>query len=139
VDDIRTATLLFNLKELGISKEVLCKAAQLSEVELAHRDKNAGSPISKGSTLACAMRRAISILVTERQLRQTGGRTDGAVLEVQVLGLAEEYEALVSGQRGSQMSPTQAGARADPAIERRLRFAGSGQLRPGLRRKYHRG
>jgi response regulator RpfG family c-di-GMP phosphodiesterase len=37
VEDIRTAALLFNMfnmKEMGITNEVLCKAAQLSQEEL---------------------------------------------------------------------------------------------------------
>ena len=107
-DDIRTAALLFNLKELGITNEVLSKAAQASEVELARGEKKRSRSISKGGSLAGSIRRAIPIFLTERQLRQTGGRTDGAPLEVQILALAEEYEALISGQRGAKMSPSQA-------------------------------
>ena len=107
LNDIRTAALLFNLKELGITNEVLCKAAQVSEDGL---ERGEGSEIiSKGSTAAGSMRRAIGIFLTERQLRQTGGRTEGAALEVQIVGLAEEYEGLISGQRGTKMSPAQAG------------------------------
>lgn len=34
IEDIRTAALLFNMKDLGITNEVLCKAAQVSEEEL---------------------------------------------------------------------------------------------------------
>jgi len=109
VEDIRTAALLSNLKELGITNEVLCKAAQVSEVELARGEKKESRLISKGSSLAGSIRRAIPIFLTERQLRQMGGRIDGASLEVQILGLAEEYEALISGQRGTKMSPSQAG------------------------------
>ena len=109
VDDIRTAALLFNLKELGITNEVLCKAAQVSEVELARGEKKGSRSISKGSAPAGSIRRAIPIFLTERQLRQTGGRTDAAPLEVQIIGLAEEYEALINGDRGSKMSPSQAG------------------------------
>jgi len=55
LNDIRTAALLFNLKELGITNEVLCKAAQVSEDGL---ERGEGSEIiSKGSTAAGSMRR----------------------------------------------------------------------------------
>jgi HD-GYP domain-containing protein (c-di-GMP phosphodiesterase class II) len=47
--------------------------------------------------------------MAERQLRQNGTKADDAPLEVQILVLAEEYEALTSGQRGAKMSPAQAG------------------------------
>lgn len=106
VDDIRTAALLFNLKELGITNEVLCKAAQVSQNDLAKNKQRraAGKDIISGN----AIRRAIPIFLNERQLRQTGGKIEDAELEVQILSLADEYEALISGERGTKMSPSQA-------------------------------
>ena len=56
-----------------------------------------------------SLRRAIPIFLSERQLRQDGGAPEDTSLEVQILSLAEEYEALTSGQRGTKMSPAQAG------------------------------
>lgn len=106
VDDIRTAALLFNLKELGITNEVLCKAAQVSEDELTQKKR--GIAAAKGGVSANAIHRAIPIFLSERQLRQKGGEIDEAPLEVQILSLADEYEALISGERGTKMSPSQA-------------------------------
>jgi HD-GYP domain-containing protein (c-di-GMP phosphodiesterase class II) len=105
MDDIRTAALLFNLKELGITNEVLCKAAQVSEDDLAKKQRRG---TSKGGVSANAIRRAIPIFLSERQLRQTGGKIEDAELEVQILSLADEYEALISGERGTKLSPSQA-------------------------------
>jgi hypothetical protein len=107
VEDIRTAALLFNVKELGITNEVLCKAAQISQEDL--RQGKAGKAISKASATAGSLRRAIPIFLSERQLRQTGSKPDEASFEVQILVLAEEYESLISGQRGTKVSPSQAG------------------------------
>jgi len=107
-DDVRTAALLFNLKEIGISNEVLCKAAQVSAEDLA-RGRRASQSVPKEVPSGNAVRRAIPIFLTERQLRQTGGKIDEASLEIQVLSIAEEYEALISGERGTKMSPSQAG------------------------------
>lgn len=106
VDDIRTAALLFSLKELGITNEVLCKAAQVSEVELMKKQQGRG--VRNDSVSSNAILRAIPIFLTERQLRQTGGKIEGAELEVQILSLADEYESLISGERGTKMSPAQA-------------------------------
>lgn len=107
LEDIRTAGLLFNMKELGISNEVLIKAAQVSEDELRSGRKTRKSSL-KGGAMGNSLRRAIPIFLSERQLRQDGGKPEDAPLEVQILSLAEEYEALTTGQRGTKLSPSQA-------------------------------
>ncbi len=109
VEDICTAALLFNMKEMGITNEVLCKAAQVSQEELQQAMQNRGKAQSKAGAMSGSLRRAIPIFLSERQLRQNGGKPDDASFEVQVLVLAEEYEALTSGERGAKMSPAQAG------------------------------
>ena len=109
VEDIRTAALLFNMKELGIANEVLVKAAQVSEEDLRAKKQDRGRALSKAAATGGSLRRAIPIFLSERQLRQAGTKPDQESLEVQILVLAEEYEALTSGQRGAKMSPSQAG------------------------------
>jgi hypothetical protein len=109
VEDIRTAALLFNMKELGITNEVLLKAAQLSQDDLQQGKQSRDRVISKGSGVGGSLRRSIPIFLEERQLRQSGSKPEDASFEVQILVLAEEYEALISGQRGTKMSPSQAG------------------------------
>lgn len=109
IEDIRMAALLFNMKELGITNEVLCKAAQVSQEDLRQAIQNQGKAKTKDAALSGSLQRAIPIFLAERQLRQIGGKPEGASLEVQILVLAEEYEALTAGQRGAKMSPSQAG------------------------------
>ena len=109
IEDVRTAALLFNMKELGISNEVLCKAAQVSQEDLHQAMQNRGRSASNSSAAGGSLRRAIPIFLSERQLRQTGGKPEDASFEVQVLALAEEYEGLTTGERGAKMSPSQAG------------------------------
>lgn len=107
LEDIRTAALLFNMKELGITNEVLIKAAQVSEEDLRTGKRNRKSALN-GGAMGNSLRRAIPIFLSERQLRQEGGKPENASLEVQILSLAEEYEALTTGQRGTKLSPSQA-------------------------------
>ncbi|HVN21799.1 MAG TPA: hypothetical protein VMU05_23640, partial [Dongiaceae bacterium] len=107
VEDIRTAALLFNMKDLGITNEVLIKAAQISAEEL-RQSKHKRPLNSKAGAVGGSLRRAIPIFLSERQLRQEGGKPENASFEVQILSLAEEYEALTTGQRGTKMSPSQA-------------------------------
>jgi hypothetical protein len=96
------------MKDLGITNEVLCKAAQVSQEDLQPGGRNRKT-VSKGAAMAGSLRRAIPIFLSERQLRQNGGIPEDAPLEVQILSMAEEYEALTTGQRGAKMSPSQAG------------------------------
>jgi len=109
IEDLRTAALLFKMKELGITTEVLFKAAQVTEEDLTQRTRKRKRPATKASALGGSLRRAIPIFLTERQLRQNGGKIGDSSFEVQILSLAEEYEALISGQSGTKMSPAQAG------------------------------
>ncbi len=109
VEDIRMAALLFNMKDMGISNEVLCKAAQVSHEDLHQAIQNREKTPSKVVATSGSLRRAIPIFLSERKLRQNGGKPEDSSLEVQILVLAEEYEALTSGQRGAKMSPSQAG------------------------------
>ncbi len=108
VEDIRMAALLFNMKEMGISNEVLCKAAQVSREDLDHAMQNRGKAAAKTGATTGSLQRAIPIFLAERVLRQNGGKPEDSSLEVQILVLAEEYEALTSGERGAKMSPSQA-------------------------------
>jgi hypothetical protein len=109
VEDIRMAALLFNMKDMGISNEVLCKAAQVSHEDLDQAMQSRGKAPSKAGATGGSLQRAIPIFLSERMLRQNGGKPEDSSLEVQILVLAEEYEALTSGQRGAKMSPSQAG------------------------------
>ena len=110
VEDIRTAALLFNLKELGISIEVISKAAQGTPEDLRQVRTPSTKQASKES-IGGSLRRAIPIFLAERQLRLDGdgiGVSD-ASFEIQILMLAEEYESLISGNCGTKLAPSQAG------------------------------
>jgi hypothetical protein len=109
VENIRMAALLFNMKDMGITNEVLCKAAQVSQEDLRQGKANRGKTLAKAGATSGSLRSAIPIFLSERQLRQTGTKPEDAPLEVQILVLAEEYESLISGQRGTKVSPSQAG------------------------------
>ena len=119
MEDIRTAALLFNMKELGITNEVLCKAAQVSQDDLQQGKQKRSRPLSGSGATGGSLRRSIPIFLEERQFRQSGGKPDDASFEVQILVLAEEYEALISGQRGAKVSPAQAGQEVLKRAEKR--------------------
>jgi hypothetical protein len=105
IDDLRTAALLQNLNEVGISNDVLYKAANLSqeEVEKGMRKRGKATAQSMGGSL----QRAIPILVAAQQLIKSGNSTADAAVEVQILVMAENYELLTHGP-GKTISPAEA-------------------------------
>ena len=110
VEDIRTAALLHNVSELGISNEILSKAANITQAELdqALRKKGKTKPVSKAKGLSGSLHRVIPILLAEQQLMKTSGVVTTSPFEVQVLAMADEYESLISGRKGRKLPPTQA-------------------------------
>src|SRR5438552_2164442 len=108
IEDVRTAALLRNFNELGISNEILYKAANLSQEELESGLSKRGKAATKAQAMGGSLRRVIPILIAEQQVTKGGGNALEAPMEVQVLIVADDYESLVSGTSGKKMSPAQA-------------------------------
>ncbi len=104
-EDLRTATLLQNLNEVGITNEILYKAADLTHEDVANGMRKRGKAAVQ--TMGGSLRRAIPILVAGQQLIKSGGAAADAPVEVQILVLAENYELLVNGP-GRKLSPEEA-------------------------------
>ena len=104
-EDLRTATLLQNLNEVGITNEILYKAADLTheDVQNGIREREKATVQSMGGSL----QRAIPILVAGQELIKSGNSAADAPVEVQILVLAENYELLVNGP-GRKLSPEEA-------------------------------
>ena len=113
VEDIRTAALLFNLKELGVSIDVISKAAQGTQEDLrtGARPGSAKHGFQSKAAWADLYAARFRFFLCERQLRldNDGVGVGDASFEVQILLLAEEYEALISGNGGAKLAPAQAG------------------------------
>jgi response regulator RpfG family c-di-GMP phosphodiesterase len=108
-EDLRTAALLRNVNEIGISNEILYKAANLSQEEL-ERGMRKGE--SGGATTAQLMggslRRAIPILVAAQQLHGSGASPIDSMIEVQILNLAEKFEARINVAGAGKLTSAQA-------------------------------
>ena len=105
-EDVRTAALLHNIKQLGISHEILYRAANISHDDLIPAQR--GKKATKAEVMGGSLARAIPIFNTHQQLKQSGQSTIDAPLEVQVLAVADAYETLISGADGRKISPQQA-------------------------------
>jgi hypothetical protein len=106
-EDVRTAALLRNVNDLGISNAILYKAANLTQEEV---DKGVRKPggSSEAQAIGGSLQRAIPILAAAQQLNKTGNSPANATVEVQILVLAEKFESLITDTRGGKMAPAQA-------------------------------
>ena len=91
-EDLRTAALLRNVNEIGISNEILYKAANLSQEELEKSMRKGVSGATRAQLMGGSLSRAIPILVAAQQLRSTGANPADALIEVQILNLAEKFD-----------------------------------------------
>jgi len=100
-EDLRTASLLRNVNEIGISNEILYKAANLSAEELEQGMRKAGgSKATQAQLMGGSLRRAIPILVAAQQLRKEATSPADSIVEVQILNLAEEFESQATAAAG---------------------------------------
>jgi hypothetical protein len=118
-EDLRTAALLRKVNEIGISNELLYKAANLSQEELERAmRKGEGDSATDAQRMGGSLRRAIPILVASQQLHATGANPANCLVEVQILNLAEKFDSQLNGSGAGRMT-------ADQAVEKVTRkFAG---------------
>lgn len=107
-EDVRMAALLRNVNEMGVTNDILCKAANLSASDVDNLQKDNAKADSKARSMSSTLQRAIPIMMTAQQLSKTGATPADTALEVQVLTLAEKFDSLISDSRGGKMSPAQA-------------------------------
>jgi hypothetical protein len=108
-EDLRTAALLRNVNEIGISNEILYKAANLSQEELEKSMRKADNDgATNAQLMGGSLRRAIPILVAAQQLRATGASPADSLVEVQILNLAEKFDAQVNAPGAGKTASAQA-------------------------------
>jgi hypothetical protein len=108
-EDLRTAALLRNVNAIGISNEILYKAANLSQEELEkgmRKGENGGA--TKAQLMGGSLRRAIPILVAAQQLHASGANPADSLIEVQILNLAEKFEVQVNREGAGKTPSAQA-------------------------------
>jgi hypothetical protein len=108
-EDLRTAALLRNVDEIGISHEILYKAANLSQEELEKGMRQSGDQAStKAEVMGGSLRRAIPILVAAQRLNETEASPADSIVEVQILNLAEKFESRLNHGDAGKMTAAQA-------------------------------
>ena len=107
-EDLRTAALLSKVNQIGISNEILYKAANLSEEDLEKgMRKIDDARATNAQLMGGSLRRAIPILVAAQQLNKTDANPANSIVEVQILNLAEKFEALTNAAGLAKMPSSQ--------------------------------
>ena len=107
IELLRSAILLRDLSELGISNDTLYKAADVThdEVVASFRKGNA-SP--RTESVGNAVRRIVPIIVAEQILRDQGARASNVPIEAHILAVADAYQKLTNSSYGNPLSPQMA-------------------------------
>lgn len=107
-EDLRNAALLRNVNEIGISNEILYKAANLSQDELEKGMRRGESGATRAQLMGGSLSRAIPILVAAQQLHAAGASPADALIEVQILNLAEKFDSQVNRAGAGKLTTAQA-------------------------------
>lgn len=111
VEAVRSAALLRDLSKVGISNEILYKAANLTRDEvLASFHKGTKRPDERAQTMGGRLRRVLPIIVAQQILKEQGVRSMNVPMEAHILAVADTYQQLISGSTGKTFSPQQAEA-----------------------------
>lgn len=108
VDLIRSAVLLRDLSKLGISNDILYKAADMSREEVVASFRKPRKADTRTQAVGNSLRRVIPIIVAEQILQAQGARSVNVPIEAHILAVADAYQKLISGANGKPMSPQQA-------------------------------
>jgi hypothetical protein len=109
VELLRSAVLLRDLSELGISNDILYKAADISHAQvLASFRKNQKSD-TRTQAIGNSVRRVLPIIVAQQLLETQGARAMNVPIEAHILAVADAYQKLTSSAYGKALSPEKAG------------------------------
>jgi hypothetical protein len=107
-DLLRSAVLLRGLSQLGITNDILYKAADMSREEVVAALRKPRKTDAGATAAGNALRRVIPIIVAEQIVREQGARAVNVPIEAHILNVADAYQKLISGADGKALSPDQA-------------------------------
>jgi putative nucleotidyltransferase with HDIG domain len=129
VEDVRAAALLHDIGKLDISRDLLYKAARLTEEEYKHMQEHVSKGVSILEPVGGSLRRVIPIVLSHHDKFDGSGynpaRGDEIPLEARIISVADVYDSLTSDRPYRKaMSPFDAkeiivkgsGTDFDPAV-----------------------
>jgi hypothetical protein len=110
VDLLRSAVLLRDLSKIGITNDILYKAADMSRDEVVASFRKPRKADARSQALGNSLRQVIPIIVAQQILQEQGARSVNVPIEAHILAVADAYQKLISGDGGKALSPSQAEA-----------------------------
>ncbi len=108
VELVRSAVLLRDLSKLGLSNDILYKAADMSRDEVVASFRKPRKADPRTQAVGNSLRRVIPIIVAQQIVADQGARSINIPIEAHILAVADAYQRLISGAGGKPMSPYQA-------------------------------
>jgi hypothetical protein len=105
---LRSAVLLRGLSRLGITHDILYKAADMNREEVIASFHKPRQTDASAQAAGNQLRRVIPIIVAEQILQDQGARAVNVPVEAHILAVADAYQKLISGEGGTSVSPDQA-------------------------------
>jgi HD-GYP domain-containing protein (c-di-GMP phosphodiesterase class II) len=100
--------LLRDLSKLGISNDILYKAADMSRDEVVASFRKPRKADARTQATGNTLRRVIPIIVAQQIVQELGARSVNVPIEAHILTVADAYQKLISGAAGRSLSPAQA-------------------------------
>lgn len=105
VDLLRSAVLLRDLGKLGISNDILYKAADVSRDEVVASFRKPRQADARTQAAGGSLRRVIPIMIAQQIVQDQGARSVNVPIEAHILAVADAYQKLINGTGGKAMSP----------------------------------
>jgi hypothetical protein len=108
IELLRSAVLLRDLSKLGISNDILYKAADMSRDEVVASFRKSRQNDARAHAVGNSLRRVIPIIVAQGIVQEQGARSVNVPIEAHILAVADAYQKLIAGANGKVLSPQQA-------------------------------
>lgn len=105
---LRSVVLLRDLGKLGITNDILYKAADMNREEVVASFRKASKPNARAQAAGNSLRRVIPIMIAQQIVEEHGARSVNVPIEAHILAVADAYQKLTSGTGGKAISPQQA-------------------------------
>lgn len=108
IEDVRSAVLLRDLGKIGLTNDILYKAANMSREEVVASFRKPLKSDARMQAVGNSLRRVIPIIVAQQIVQDQGARSVNVPIEAHILAVADAYQKLISGASGKPLSPLQA-------------------------------
>ena len=109
IELVRSAIMLREISNLGITNDMLYKAADMNREDVVASFRQRRAPDQRAQAMGNSLRRVIPIVVAEQIVKEQGARAVNIPIEAHILAVADAYQKLTSPDaKGQRTSPQQA-------------------------------